>query len=93
MIGADHRHRLVAARCALGLFISGVVLPLVMALLGYRWDWGSRVIVPPPIMLSLIAEFVALALGFVGRRHLSGKVGMIGALVILACAFLFPAFN
>jgi len=44
-------------------------------------------------MLSLVMEFLALALGFVGRRHPSGKVGMIGALVVLACVFLFPAFS
>ena len=89
---AHHKDRLLVARCALALFIIGLVLPLVMSLL-VRPMYSSDETIVLYASVSGIAEFLALALGFLGRRHLSGKVAIIGVLVILAWAFLFPAFS
>ena len=90
MGGALRRDRLTVARCALALFIIGPVLPLVMGLLHRPW-YSSDETLFLYASLSLTAEFLAMALGFIGRRHLAGRVAMIGALIVLACAFVFPA--
>ena len=92
MRGAHQADRLLLARCALVLFISGLVLPLVMGMLGRSWDSGGEVL-SLHASLGLVAEFFALAFGFLGRRHPSGQVGMLGALVILAGVFLFRVFS
>ena len=84
--------RIYTARCALALFIFGPAFPFVMHLLGWSM-YSEDVPLDPVVSLSLIAEFFALALGFLGRRHRSGQVAIAGALIILACVFLIPALG
>ncbi len=82
-------NRRLIARWALASFIFGPIFPFIMNLLG-RPAYSSDVPLDPVVGLSLLAEFLALTLGFLGRRHLSGRVAMFGALIILGCAFLIP---
>ena len=91
MSDARHGDRILVARCAIALLAAGLVL-LVTGVLRSPVDSGGEV-VPLSVMLGLIAQFVALALGFLGRRRASGKVAMIGAGAILAFVFLFPIFG
>ena len=69
---AHYRHRLVLARCALALFVTGLVLPLVLSLL-FRPMYSSDETIQLYVILSGIAVFLAFALGYLGRRHISGK--------------------
>ena len=86
---ARHRRRLFVAQCALALFIIGLVLPFVMSLL-VRPMHSSDETISLYASLSGIAEFSALALGFLGRRHLSGKVAMVGAILTFGLALFAP---
>jgi hypothetical protein len=38
--------------------------------------------------VAVICELLAIVLGVAGRRHLGGKVGMIGAITVLSCPML-----
>ena len=70
----DVDESLFFARCSLVLFLAAPLARLNIPSL----DDG----------FCLIAEIVALICGIVGKRHLSGKVGMIGAVVIGLLALL-----
>ena len=74
------------------LFVTGLVLPLVLSLL-FRPMYSSDETIQLYVILSGIAVFLALALGYLGRRHVSGKVAMIGAITVIAWAFLFAALR
>ena len=83
--------RRLAAWCALTLFIVGLALPLLAVFLGFLPDVsGSGICVHATV--TLMAEFFALVFGFLGRRHRSGRVAMIGGLITIILAFLFPVF-
>jgi len=95
MNAANDRERLFIGRCALVLFIAGLLLPFIIGGLlltfgGMYLSLGTEIV---DFYLCLgfgfIAELLALALGIVGRRHLSGKVGMYGATVVCALAVTY----
>ncbi len=88
--------RLAIARFSLVLSIIGVLVPILttVAILHSHEliliNWGNRR--PHPgvdaafflgIGIGSLCEASALLLGIAGRRHLSGKVGMIGSLIVL----------
>lgn len=82
----------MTARWALAVFLLGPVFPFVMHLCG--WSIYSRdAPLDPVVAVGLTAEFVALALGFLGRRHRSGRIAMIGASIIFSCAVLIPVLS
>ena len=81
-------YRLVIARCAIGLLIAGLALPLVLSVL-WRKMYSSDETIELYVMLSGTAVFLAFALGYLGRHHLSGKMAMIGAITVIALVFLF----
>jgi hypothetical protein len=79
---------LFVARCSLVLFIAGLVVPFVIAGLVVAFSRlppsdTERTAAILAVGFGLIAEVLALICGIVGRRHLSGKIGMIGAAVML----------
>ena len=39
-------------------------------------------------VLAVVCELLAIGLGVAGRKHFCGKVGMIGAIIVLACPML-----
>ena len=64
---------------SLPLFWTGIAahtIPLAV-LLGF----GSA-------FLAVVCELLAIGLGIAGRKHLCGKVGMVGGIVVLACPIL-----
>jgi hypothetical protein len=87
-----HGNRLLIARSALALFILGPSLPVAMSLLGYPM-YASPGSIQLVAFVSLSSEFIAIALGFIGRHHFSGKVALIGAFIILVFVCLLPGFN
>ena len=76
----------------LALFILGPTLPVTMSLLGYPM-YASDGSIQLVAFVSLSSEFIAIALGFVGRHHLSGKVALFGASIILVFVCLLPRFS
>ena len=84
----DASERVFVARCSLVLFIVGLLVPFAIARLGAFLDYPAWA----PILAfacSLIAEIVGVIFGIIGRRYLSGKVGMIGsAVAVLAGGFV-----
>jgi hypothetical protein len=86
---ADRR---VTARCALALSVFGPVFLVVMNLLGHGM-YSSDVPLDPFVSVALVAEFFALALGFLGRQRISGKAAVIVSLIVLVCAFLIPVLG
>ena len=94
----DNEHdteRLFVGRCALILFIGGLLGPfilvvLVLAVGGASLPSGARdTAYGLSVGLGLVAELLALILGTIGRRHLSGKTAQVGAIVLLvACVVL-----
>jgi hypothetical protein len=89
--------RLVVARLSLVLFIMGVLAPIVTTLAILRTheliliNWGNQPLqsgVAVPFFLGIgigsLCEALALLLGIAGRRHASGKIGMIASFIVLA---------
>ena len=72
------KDRLLAARCSLILLIVGPFIP-VLALVLRSGDAGAFA----ALGCGAIVELLALVLGIVGVRHLPGKIGLFGSLVIL----------
>ena len=91
MNDSNDRERLFVARCSLVLFISGLAVPFVIAGLVVAFsrlspDDTRKIAAILALGFGLIAQVVALICGIVGRRHVSGKIGMIGATVVLMVA-------
>jgi hypothetical protein len=81
--------RLFVGRCALMLFIGGLLIPLILAILVFALAGAN---VPSGAKdfayglcfgFGLVAEVLALILGTIGRRHLSGKTAQVGVIVLL----------
>jgi hypothetical protein len=89
MVNGNKEWRLLAGRCALALLIVGLALSLLVPAVGLQTASDSEV-VSLHATLGLIAQFLALPFGFLGRRHASGRIAMIGALAVLAFVFAFP---
>ena len=78
--------RLRAANCSLVLFILGFLVPLVIFLAVPKPpDTGTVAFTVISIAVggSLICELLAVVLGIVGWRHVQGKIGTIGSIIIL----------
>ena len=83
--------RLYIARCSLGLFVTGLIGPIVIfwavcswfaltgPMLGHHEDLAYRV----AFLFGLASLVLAAVFGVIGRRHRSGKIGMFGAIVIV----------
>jgi 4-amino-4-deoxy-L-arabinose transferase-like glycosyltransferase len=90
---SNDKERLFVARCSLVLFIAGLVVPFVIAGLVVAVSRLSpsdteRIAAILAVGFGLIAEVLAVICGIFGRRHLSGKIGMIGAAVIVVLVVL-----
>lgn len=94
----DNEHdkeRLFLGRCALILAIGGLLVPFILAVLvlavgGANLSPGAKdTAYGLSFGFGLVAELLALILGTIGRRHLSGKTAQVGVIVLLvACVVL-----
>jgi hypothetical protein len=94
MNDANDRERLFVARCSLVLFIAGLLVPLIIAGVGAGFCGGAKTETAAffsALGLGLIAGVLALVFGILGRRYLSGKIGMIGGALLLMLALLVVA--
>ncbi len=97
MNDSNDNQRLLIARSSLVLFIMGLLVPILtmMAILHsgkyILINWGG---VPHPndrldtdsffaIGIGFLCEALALLLGITGRRHVSGRIGMVGSIIVL----------
>jgi hypothetical protein len=89
---SNHRERLFVARCSLVLFIGGLLVPFIIAVMVFAVSGrhlsedAKNIAGVLAVGFGSIAEILALICGIIGRRHLSGKIGMIGAIVVLVIA-------
>ena len=92
----DHHdtERLFVGRCALILFIGGLLVPIILAVLvlttgGADLSSGARdTAYGLSFGVGLVAGLLALILGTIGRRQLSGKIAQIGVIVLRAAWLL-----
>lgn len=75
----DDNQRVGIGKWSLTLFVVGLLLPL----LALARSQSHHPAVAIAIGVVLIAEGLALAFGILGRKHLYGRVGMIGAMVVM----------
>lgn len=88
--------RLNVARWSLGLFVTGLIGPIVAfwvvclwfalsgPMLGQHEDLAYRV----AFHFGFISLLLAAVFGVIGRRHRAGKVAMYGAMTVLGLAIL-----
>ena len=84
MNGSHDNERLFIAKCALVLFVSGLLAPFLIAALVLACS-GSRsedAAVALAVGFGFACEVLALILGIVGRRHTSGKIGILGGVIM-----------
>jgi hypothetical protein len=87
-MNAPDRERVFIARCALVLFIAGLLVPIIIG--GLLFAFGKTYLSPWTVVIDLclcigfgfIAEVLALTLGIIGRRRHSGKAEMCDAVDI-----------
>ncbi|MGA2033217.1 MAG: hypothetical protein ABSG68_13245 [Thermoguttaceae bacterium] len=86
MDNVNDTDRAFIARCALGLFIAGLLVPFLIEVMIVTFS-GSHAATdtaaPLALGFGLICEVLAFVLGIVGRRYASGKTGMIGGATTL----------
>ena len=75
----------IFGRVTFALFVTGL-LGLISGQVGLMV--GSDVAVGVGFNLCGWAEILALISGVIGRRHHWGKIGIIGAIIVLALAFI-----
>ena len=83
MNDANDKDRMFVANCCLFLFIAGLYVPhfigvvrSIFSLPVESYIWAHR--------FGFLAEVMAVILGFFGRRHFTGKVGMYGGVSLIA---------
>jgi uncharacterized ion transporter superfamily protein YfcC len=87
----DTEH-LFVARCSLVLFIAGLLIPpMILALGADARDAAKQTAFFAAFGLGLLAGVLSLIFGTIGRRYLSGKIGMIGGIILLALALVVVA--
>jgi hypothetical protein len=89
MNDTDARDRLFVARAALVLFVLGLLVPFIIAVLGMafsRLGGDADTAALLGIGCGFVCEGLAFVLGLVGRRHVSGKIGMFGGVIVLVLA-------
>ena len=92
MNDANDKDRLFIARCSLVLFIAGLLVPfIILVILALREARLSREAEQTATLLAFgfyaIAHVLAVVLGFLGQRHLSGRIGMFGPIIVFVLAF------
>jgi len=89
--------RLFVGRCALILFIGGLLVPFILAALVLAVgdvnlsSKAESIAHGLCVGFGLVAELLALILGTIGRRHLSGKIAQVGVIVLLAACVVVGA--
>ena len=92
MNDANDKDRLFIARCSLVLFIAGLLVPFViLVIVALRETRLSRETEQTATILAFgfyaTAQVLAVVLGFIGQRHLSGRIGMFGPIIVFVLAF------
>jgi len=97
----DHNdaERLFVGRCALLLFIGGLLVPFILAVLvlagcGENLSPGAKnTAYGLSFGFGVVAELLALILGTIGRRNLSGRTAQLGVVVLLAASAVLSALG
>ncbi len=87
MNDTNDNQRVGIGKWALVLFVIGLLVPLLI--LGRSQSHHGAV--KAAIGFGLIAEGLALLFGILGRKFLYGKIGMIGAIVVLGLVVVLVA--
>lgn len=88
MNGSKRRDHVRFANWAFGMFVVGLAGFITM-LGAFFLDWGGNAAGILGVGLCLWGEGMALVLGGIGWRHPLGKIGMAGAIVLLALTVFF----
>ena len=96
MNDSSSNERLFLGKFALVLFVAGLLMPFLIAtviLVSSREAIFFRgpVAVQLALGFGLIAELLALVLGFLARRHISGRIAMVGAITVFVLIFVIVA--
>jgi hypothetical protein len=72
------------------LFVAGLLMPFLIATVilflypeNVVGQLAQRPAVEFAVGFGLVAELLAVVLGFVARRHISGQIGIAGAITVL----------
>jgi hypothetical protein len=102
VMNESNDNRLLAARSSLVLFLIGLLVPIatIVAVLGtgkyvlinftsrQNPNAGLDAIIYLAVGFGFLCEALALLLGIAGRRHDSGRFGMVGSIIVLAVVAL-----
>jgi hypothetical protein len=93
MSDSSSNERLFLGKLALLLFVAGLLMPFLIAavILGSSRDamfLRGPVAAQLALGFGLVAEILALVLGFLGRRCISGQMGMVGAITVFVLIFV-----
>jgi len=96
MDDSTSNERLFLGKFALVLFVAGLLMPFLIAtviLVSSRdaMFFRGAVAVQLALGFGLIAEVLALVLGFFARRRISGQIGMVGAITVFVLIFVMVA--
>jgi len=96
MDDSSSNERLFLGKFALVLFVAGLLMPFLIAtvvLASCRQAiFGDPILaVQLALGFGLIAEVLALVLGFFARRRISGQIGMVGAITVFVLIFVMVA--
>ena len=98
MNDANDKDRLFIARCSLVLFIAGLLVPfIILVILALRETRLSAETKQTATILAFgfyaTAQVLAVVLGFIGQRHLSGRIGMFGPIIVFVLAFALSTWT
>jgi chromate transport protein ChrA len=99
MNDANDRDSRFVARCSLVLFIAGLLVPFIIVVAGFILSERAPSLeteeksIGLAVGFGVVAEVLALILGIIGRRHLSGNIGMYGSMIVLLAALAQYVFG
>ncbi len=92
MNDSGKKERVFVARCAFVLFVAGLLVPFLIATAilaaSPRGRYAERPATLFPLGFGFTAEVLALRWGLIGRRRLSGRIAMMGAITVFLLALV-----
>ena len=83
----DDNQRVGIGKWALVLFVIGLLVPILILARSQSHHGAVKI----AIGFGLIAEGLALVFGILGRKFLYGRIGMIGAIVVMGLVLVLVA--
>ncbi len=92
MDNSGGKEHVFAARCAMVLFIAGLLVPFLIATAVFaasgRHGYAAVPATLLPLAFAFVAQCLALLLGVIGRRRLSGRIAVLGVITTLVIALV-----